>query len=205
MRQSAGFLRTGGRSQVAATGDFIPGKKYKCMIWSSVSNILVETLVDTGAQKSAISFSFSQKLPIGEDAILDKTKKHCVSVNGKTVTSLFTVVLPVSFGTKVMSHNFEVIKDLINDVILGVDFQKRYRVTLDFSRDVLTLGKEIIPFVVPDWRSDKPAQLVFLEHIVVKPRHICLIQVEISGLDPRGRPDSPHSILMGPLDMTESN
>ena len=138
MRQSAGFLRTGGRSQVAATGDTIPGKKYKCIVWSNVSNVFVEALVDTGAQKSAVSFSFSQKLPIGEDAISDKTKKHCVSVNGKTVTSLFTVILPVTFGTKVMSHNFEVIKDLINDVILGVDFLKKYRVTLYFSRDVLT-------------------------------------------------------------------
>ena len=200
MRQSAGFLRTGGRSQVAATGDTIPGKKYKCIVWSNVSNVFVEALVDTGAQKSAVSFSFSQKLPIGEDAISDKTKKHCVSVNGKTVTSLFTVILPVTFGTKVMSHNFEVIKDLVNDVILGVDFLKKYRVTLDFSRDVLTLGKEIIPFVVPNWRSDKPPQLVSLEPVVVKPCHICLVQVEISGLDPRGRPDSPHSILVGPFD-----
>ena len=160
---------------MAATGENIPGKKYKCVIWTNVFDFCVETLVDSGAQKSAISFAFSQKLPISENAILDKTKKYCISVNGKTVTSVFTVILPIAFGTKVISHNFEVIKDLINDVILGVDFLKKHRITLDFSQDVLTLGKEIIPFVVPEWQSNKPPQLVSLEDVVVKPCHICLI------------------------------
>ena len=158
---------------MAATGDDIPGKKYKCLVSINVNHKRTVSLVDTGATSSAISLSFFHSLPENERTIGRESQRLCVSVNGQIVKSLFTVVLMIIFDSMVIHHEFEVIDNLINHVLLGTDFLKSHKAKLDFSSDELLIGMERIKFEVPGWQSDGLPRLNSLELLSRAPWRAC--------------------------------
>ena len=156
----------------------------------------VETLIDTGATSSAISKECLFRFSKHEKFINRRDPKTCVSVNNQTLKSLYTVVLPIELQPgSVISHEFEVIPNLISQALLGTDFLKRHNVKLDFSINELQIYDR--KFIFDNVHTVPDNILSASDDCLLEPESITLVRAEF----PEGNTDyKTHApVLIGPL------
>ena len=195
-------MKAGGATQAGSTGHNLPAKKYRCIVFLKINNVLTQVLIDTGATSSAVSAAMLQCIPNYKRFIHRKSAKICISVNGQSLKSIYTVNLPILLSNgRSIRQEFEVIEGLIHPALLGTDFLKRNEAKLDFSSDSLQLGKIKVKFEIADWSPPKPSHLVSLDDVVVPPNSISLVRADLAGADPRIRTDEtkPECLLVGPV------
>ena len=163
----------------------LPAHRYKCIVDIKINGLLTQVLIDTGATSSAISTKLLECFPNAKKLIHRKSPKICQAVNGQPLRSLYTVLLPIALGPgKCIHHQFEVIEGLINPALLGTDFLKAQEAKLDFSQNILQLGKITLSFQNAEWQPSQPPHLVAFEDTVLQPNSISLVRAQIAGSDP---------------------
>ena len=187
--------------QAVTTGNVhnLPAFKYKCITNLKINGTTSQVLVDTGATSSAVSSKFLECFSDWRKYICRRKPKVCLAVNGKPLTSLYTVRLPINLpGGKCIHHQFEVISGLIHPVLFGTDLLKAQEAKIDFSNNSLQLGNEVLSFDLAEWSPPLPAHLVTVEDTVLPPNSISVIQAEMAGEDPTVNSKVDH-LLVGPL------
>ena len=173
-------MNAGEGSQVNLTGKPLPGRKYRCIVHFKILGKPIETLIDTGATSSAISKDCLFKFSKHERFINRKDSRICVSVNNQTLKSLYTVILPIELKSDdLISHEFEVIPNLISQALLGTDFLKQHDAVLDFSANELQIYNEKYTF---DTIHTIPGKILSAsEDCWLEPESITLVKARFPG------------------------
>jgi len=107
-----------------------------------VNNLLVDAVIDTGAQVSVISKTFANKLdvpPSSFERVKLKNAQKGSSMEGKVAKGLV-----LHIGTQTYPWDL-VVADISDDLILGYDFLKFNHSVLNLNENSLVLNGESIP------------------------------------------------------------
>ncbi|CAF0859482.1 unnamed protein product [Brachionus calyciflorus] len=99
----------------------------------------IDTLVDTGAQTSFVSFAYASKENFKREEI--KNCKNWVTANGTPLEVNGQTSLEFYIGTKLVKGDFVIAKNLSSNLILGVDFLKANNCIIDFRQNLLKSGE----------------------------------------------------------------
>jgi hypothetical protein len=125
----------------------------------------LDSLINTGALTKFISEDYCLQRKLIRKPIINR--KNWVTANVNTIKEEGQVDLNIKIGEKVFCASLNVAKDLLQDVIIGVDILKPNACILDFATNKLTWGKS-----KDDILTIKPLILVFL--IILKfPNDFC--------------------------------
>ena len=107
-------------------------------------SIETTALMDTGAGKSCINYVTFEKIR----GTLKQLGYHCrvVGADGSDLGALGTVECEITLGSKVVTQSFVVCRNLQRNVILGVDFCRRYCAGVKWTPDgtrILTIGGKL--------------------------------------------------------------
>ena len=97
-------------------------------------------MTDSGAQISIIPVALAGGLE------LQPCNLKLIDVNEQEVSVAGQVELELRVGCERMMHLF-VVADIVNTILLGFDFLKRFRCSLDFDRMQLKVGRSTVDFV----------------------------------------------------------
>ena len=117
----------------------------QCRIHDSQHNVLL----DSGAQVSVLKYTLAQHLDAQNhilhwDRSTDKSLK-CRGADGSPLTTLGKAKLAFSIGEQRFEHEFLVIENLNQSIILGGPFMSENSVVLDYGSDTVTINGEKYP------------------------------------------------------------
>ena len=99
----------------------------------SLSGMPLKGLYDTGADVSCVAEKTFRRIPIDKRPAvqtIDRIYKF-KGAGGQNLEVRGKFSLPLTLGQKSVSHEFFVIKDLGEDIILGIDFMHKHRLNYD--------------------------------------------------------------------------
>ena len=165
-------------------------------------------MVDTGADGGGISTAMLEADPRLLQYIHRRKPRVCVAVDKTPLNSPMSLLLPIELGGKVYHHEMNVIANLINPLLLGLDFMTKHKVKLDFGTNCMIIGNGTPIRIGPAvWHPPTPTHLATLEETSIPPESITLVNTAVGGLDPRlVKADKPPKVmtvrpLMGDRDM----
>ena len=144
----------------------------------------VEMLIDTGASISCISLAYINKLGMST-----KSLKHGQSimkvrgVGGEVHSVIGNIDLNISIGGFKTYQNFHVFEHLYMPVILGYDFLKSHKATIDTGNQVLTLVDGLVSICLVARPKDSTKLARANACIVIPPRSHCNIPLRVSKLN----------------------
>ena len=96
-------------------------------------------LLDTGATCSIINKTLLEYLPKHSYRKLQKPSTSILGIGNQTQTILDNIEMDIVIGKQKFRHTFYVI-DQSFSIILGMDFLNKYHATLDFSKNLVSIG-----------------------------------------------------------------
>ncbi|MDY6929837.1 MAG: RNase H-like domain-containing protein [Pseudomonadota bacterium] len=107
------------------------------VIHGKVAGLAATLVVDTGASVSCISTSLWKGIHRSDPGwTLLPTRQEIRTVSGALVPVLGALVVEVELGSNYYAHRF-LVMEMAEDVILGLDFIRKYDISWDRERDVL--------------------------------------------------------------------
>ena len=100
-------------------------------------------LIDSGSQISIIKESVFKSLP-ARFRQLHHSSMRVQSASGDSLKVLGCSFIPIKIGNQHFTHQFIIIRDIRHPVIIGLDFLRTHNATLNFARNVMTIGEEDI-------------------------------------------------------------
>lgn len=167
---------------------------YKLYIPCNLGKCNVYALLDCGAQVSCISLHlFSQlkeqyfkQLVVSSNQLITATKEN-IKTKGK-------YEMTIKIKKQVFLHHFYVLDNLAEHLILGCDFMQKYKILIDFSKNMIKipLPKKIINVIgqtdKPTFSKDPPldhlqdADRQFIEQLLSENKDICADKMTQLGL-----------------------
>ena len=96
-------------------------------------------LIDTGATCSIINKTLTEYLPKCSYKKLQKPSTSILGIGNQTQTILDNIEMDIIIGKHKFRHTFYVIDNSFS-IILGMDFLNKYHATLDFSKNLVSIG-----------------------------------------------------------------
>ena len=126
------------------------------IVAAQVGEVTARALVDSGAQVSAISQAFAERIgrrPSSSKAFL------LVSADGAPLTNLGAAPVQVTVNGWPQRHSFQVIPGMAWDMILGYDFLQATSAIVDAKAGTVSLGSSTVAAVLaaPDQPAAAPA------------------------------------------------
>lgn len=106
----------------------------------SLNGVKTFALVDSGATTSIVSSKFAEALGIKR---FSKRSPSLKSANGGIINTEGMESLQLKVGNSEFKHTF-VIGEIINNLILGIDFLEKHGVTLNFSLGRLEMANQYV-------------------------------------------------------------
>ena len=115
--------------------------------WLSVIRVKIcdkftNVLLDTGANKSAISARYARKMEYNIEPEEENTTTILYTANGQGIRSLGTVTLSLDLCGTICQQKFEVLKDLTTNLIAGCDFMRNHNVMVDLAKGSAILNEQ---------------------------------------------------------------
>ena len=154
----------------------------------------VLSLIDTGAQISLISESIFKK--IDSSLVLEKHKPEIIlrGVTGHELKTIKRVFIKFKIGTKLLTHEFHVVKNLNKSIILGIDFLNSHKAKLDFSKRTLAIGKQIVLLKTQSEMEKSACTIVYVKRKrTIAPMSVAFIELGV-------RKQIKGSFVLVPLD-----
>ena len=104
-----------------------------------VHNIDSQALVDTGATISCVSEEFVRKLNIDIEDYERATIPAIRGVGGHLLPCLGKISFPILIDDHTFSYSFHVFRGIHNPIILGIDFLKKYKVSIDLEFNEISI------------------------------------------------------------------
>jgi len=110
-----------------------------------INGTIIRAFVDTGASISIMCRSMA--LICGIDDLIDcRCVGKAIGIGKKDITGTIHYV-DVQFGNSLCSCTFSILDESDILLIIGMDILRRYNAILDFSKNELRIGGEIIKFI----------------------------------------------------------
>ena len=191
------FSAASGEPPGATAGITSPG--LKCTVVANILGTQVRTLVDTGAEAGGISSTVVDADPRLLRYIHRRRAKTCVSVNKTPLNSPFSLLIPIQIGQKQFHYEVNVIKNLVNPLLIGLDFLTKHGAILNFAKNELIIDQYPVPIGHAPCQSSAPTHVALTEDVSLAPESLNLVSVSIEGPDPRANPNKPKTMLIRPL------
>jgi transposase InsO family protein len=125
----------------------IPGNNSKLFLCTTVNDLIVNWLVDTGASVSVIDAKiFSNILKMGHSDEIIRTKRSCTTVikgaTGHAFRTLGEFDLPINVTGRKFKLSAIVVEDLNAGAILGLNFLEQYNATIHTGSQKITLSAD---------------------------------------------------------------
>ena len=104
-----------------------------------VNGLKVNALVDTGAEVSLVRCGLLSGLPIQATGVV------LVDAQGRRIATEGEVDLALSVGHRQVRHRF-VVARVTSDILLGMDFLSKFGCVVDFSRNMLKMCGQWVPW-----------------------------------------------------------
>ena len=159
----------------------VPGK---------VSGLAVAMLMDSGASVSILSTALWEALHRQCPGLtMLSTDCSIRTVSGDLARVRGRVVLEVELGGQYYLHQF-IVMDVEEDIILGIDFLRKYDVDCNWRKGVLILrGEEVQACRRYSTGDGRVRKLMVAERTVVSAFSQVIVDVRVQGGDPKGLPD----------------
>ena len=170
------------RERVEMPGELVvPGR---------VSGLGVNMLVDSGATVSVLSTALWEALHRKCPGWTMLSTDCCIrTVSGEFAKARGRVVLEVELGERFYTHQF-IVMDIMEEMILGMDFIQKYQVDCNWRRGVLILkGDEVQACRHYSLGDARVRKLRVSQRTVVPANSQVIVNVHVHGGDPRGLPE----------------
>lgn len=97
-----------------------------------VQKVITNALLDTGAEKSCVSYQFLSKLPDFSPNKIKPSPFVCTLANKGTVSTLGVIDLPVYIRNSRYRIELLVLPELNHDIIIGIDFMQKHGAHIRF-------------------------------------------------------------------------
>ena len=171
----------------------------KCTVETSILGTSIRTLVDTGAEGGGISSTVVDADPRLRKYIHRRKPKTCISVNKSPLQSPFSLLLPIKIASAIYHYEVNVIRNLVNPLLLGLDFLTKYGAMLDFASNRLILGNEGVSIGTANFLPTAPTHVALVEEVVLDPESFNLVKVRVEGPDPCVGENPPKLMTIRPL------
>jgi predicted aspartyl protease len=112
-------------------------------VMTMIKKCSVRAIVDTGSSTSLVSNKAAIKLCLDYDTNITIPIK---TVSGQMTNTIGRICeVPVWIGKKPFTRALNVINTDAYDLLLGIDFLKKHKASLDISNDLLSLGHHQVP------------------------------------------------------------
>jgi len=101
-------------------------------------------LIDSGAGRSCVSLSFVKRLKIPVKPFPHNNPLRLSAADGRMLTSVGTVDLTLTIQGLKMAQNFNVVKHLNYNVILGIDFVNDKQAYIDFGDNTISICDDLV-------------------------------------------------------------
>ena len=135
------------------------------MIKVQYNDLIVPTLVDTGALKSGINQSFVEKHKIKIKPLTGP--RNWVTANGGRLETPGEAEIMIKFGQNEITTNFVVIKDLGVNIILGMDFLQENKALICLRKNAITIGDQELK--LEKNVSFEPVSVYLTENVILNP------------------------------------
>lgn len=136
-----------------------------CTVPLTIKHVRYNATVDTGASVSCLKYAELRRLKIPLRHLKPCTRK-LVAAGGHELQHAGTIVLSVFIAGKHRSIKFVVVRNLTDPILLGLDFLKSSRCSIDFAKHSLTFHADMQAVInkdhviMPNSQALLPAQLI---------------------------------------------
>ncbi len=122
---------------------------YTQSIFTTVNNHKIHTFIDTGSGASLIRHDTFVHITGSRPVGIISPKISLVSVTGESIKVLGTVTLPITLGSKKVTHTFHIIEPTgrAKPLLLGIDFLNKFGVSIHFTRGYLLIEDRKLYFL----------------------------------------------------------
>ena len=110
-----------------------------------------------------------------------------------------SLLIPIRVGKKLFHYEVNVIRNLVNPLLIGLDFLTKHDAILNFARNELIIDDDAIPIGRASFQSSVPTHVALTEEVTLAPESFSLVSVSVEGPDPRANPKKPKTMLIRPL------
>ena len=110
------------------------------MVPARVEEIPCQVIIDSGAGISIIGGPFYRSFLLSKKLVGSNSDHVAVAVNGESMTIRGILLAKVKLGDTEATHNFRVIDEIEDDIIIGTDLLKKLAATVDFGHETLTIS-----------------------------------------------------------------
>ena len=139
---------------------------------SKVHEQQIKCLIDTGSTITILSKTVYESFPDDKRPICQTTSTPVLSADGTPLKVYGYCMFPIQIGTKQFEHDFW-IADIQADGILGIDFMKENKCSLDLENNVFKLGPDQIRCISENLPVPMKTccRIVLAETKVIPPKH----------------------------------
>jgi hypothetical protein len=105
---------------------------------------LIRCLLDTGASISLVSSAFVDSLNLAVDPLQSNDKTCFYAANGSRMHVVGTINLYFKVSGLTLNHDFYVVDNLADSVLLATDFFMKNNCILDFSKQIISILGDLI-------------------------------------------------------------
>jgi len=112
---------------------------------NNVVNVIInesfgdQAIVDTGSFMSFLSLDFCNKHNLRIGPLLPGESRSYISAGDTIITALGSTNLVLTFAGEQFPQNFQVVKKFSTDILIGVNFIRKYNCVPDVSHGKFTL------------------------------------------------------------------
>lgn len=149
-----------------------------------INSQTVRTLVDSGSSLCCIKKSLYQQMYPEMTNIKPSKYSFVKGISGKLIEVGGSVDLKITIGGRTCSHAFHIIEDIHHSLIIGIDFLKQHKCTLNFAKSQFETesGDCLISFISPF----KIGLARLTKSITIEPMSECLVPVRLSKIENGG-------------------
>jgi hypothetical protein len=103
----------------------------QCFIEATIYHHRVKILVDSGAAHSCVANSFLKQLKARYKSLRKDQHVNLIGANGRPLSIIGTVELPIGIGDTTLMHTFFVVRDLYLKVLIGFNFLRENGAQID--------------------------------------------------------------------------
>jgi len=111
--------------------------------------------LDTGSSYSLISECLAEKLNL--DVHTDAKQGNILCGNNTTMVVIGTAVIKLQIGKQIFTHTFRVLKELLYECLIGIDFMRKFGMQLNLQKNLFYFqDNESIKHLFFEYKDKKP-------------------------------------------------
>jgi len=150
---------------------------------NNVVNVIInesfgdQAIIDTGSFLSFVDYNFCKKHNLHVIPLQPGESRPYVAAGETRITAIGSTNLILTFAGEKFQHNFHIIKNLSTNILMGVNFIRKYNCVLYVSQGIFSLGdvRITVPLVV---KGDTLGLAKLMEQVTLQPNTQQIVRVK---------------------------